>query len=456
MDIMKNEGFTITSIPYSPKNVIIEKGGETYLLLDPDTPNWIVVNAVGKDVVTLCDGTHTAKEITEILCRKYDEFYEESVENILSFMNELRGKRFLQDFPFPAPDRLDKENLPLMDVWINVTNKCNLRCIHCHLDSGRPFKNEMTREEITGLIDGIKNLGMKKLVISGGEPFVRSDILDILEYAHKRGVKMIRVITNGTLIDDKTARALSELEVNVQVSLDGAHERTHDSIRGKGTFKKTINGMKNLLKSNTDFYVCMTLMKRNMGEIKDMVSFLETLEVSALHFSILQNKGRAEKNESVVGFDNREFISVIGEIQDISKQTSLRITSEESIRMKIEKNFKNDLCGAGSSVISIAADGNVYPCAGLHEEEFSAGNIRNQNIEEIWKKSDVLRKLRSLSVLDIAKCRTCELKFICGGGCHVDKYKLHGCLDIPSVRCEAEREIYWNTLKGKMRIKNGE
>lgn len=298
VNIMNDKRFKMISKPYSPKNVIIKRDRGTYLFLDPDTPNWVVVNAIGRDILEFCDGKHTIKEITEILCEKYNEPYEESAENVLSFLNKLREKKFLQEVPFLIPVRLDKKNVSLMDVWVHVTNKCNLSCIHCHLDSGTPFRNEMTKEEIFGVIDRAMELGMKKLVVSGGEPFIRSDILDIIKYAHKRNVRIIRIITNGTLITEKIARTLRKLDVNVQVSLDGAYKETHDSIRGGGTYKKTINGIKNLMNKNTDCYVCMTLMKRNVNEMQEMANLLENLGVRALHFSALQNKGRAEKNNN--------------------------------------------------------------------------------------------------------------------------------------------------------------
>ena len=127
------------------------------------------------------------------------------------------------------------------------------------------------------------------------------------------------------------------------------------------------------------------------------------------------------------------------------------ITVEKNLEGEIESMNRKDFCGAGTTLISVAADGKVYPCAGLHEDEFCAGSIREQPMEIIWKESEVFKKIRSMSILDIPECKDCELKFICGGGCHVDRHYAYGRLDIPTPNCKAQQEIYWYFLSEKLK-----
>ena len=449
---MEGETFTVNSVPYAPGELVTKGKKNAYLLLEPNTPNWIVVNAIGRDILTLCDGTKTVKEITEELCEKYGEPYDESIDSVLKFVNEAKGKRFLQEDPFPPPQRSDKEIISLNTVWLNVTNKCNLRCIHCHLSSGEALKNEMATQELMKVIDEMKDLVVKEVVISGGEPLVRGDILEILEYASQQDIEKLSLITNGTLITNEIVEKLKKLEkLHVQVSLDGAKKETHEFIRGKGTYENIIDGIKKLVNAEVNCFIGMTVMGNNMNEMQGMAELSKRLGLNYLHFSILQEKGRAKENQSVHGLDNEDYISVIKKMKKISSLTNVRISVEERIRNKIERLSKVDLCGAGSSIISVAADGNVYPCAGLHEKGFCAGNIREQSLKDIWKTSEVFKKFRSFSVLDIEECKNCELKFICGGGCHVKKYNVYGGLYVPSVRCKAYKKIFSDIFSEKIK-----
>lgn len=440
---------TLDSVFYAPKDLVIKKSKEAYLLLDPNMPNWLVVNEVGKDILAMCDGTKTMEEIIKVLCQKYDESYDKSVENVLDFIKKSKKDQFLKRDPHPPLKRLNKEDMNLIDLWINVTNKCNLRCIHCHLSSGVPLKDEMTTIEIFEVIDEAIGMQLKQLTISGGEPFIRDDILAILEYAHEQPIERLVIITNGTLITEEMAEKLKSCEVDVQVSLEGAKKETHEFIRGRGTYDKTIRGIKTLVHAGVYTRIGMTITKNNMDEMEEMAEFAKNMGLRDLHFIILQEKGRAENNERLK-LRNRDYIAIVKRINEISKSTPISISTEEAFCGKVEKLYKIDLCGAGSSLMSVAANGNVYPCAGLHGEEFCAGNIREQNLKDIWKTSEVFKKLRSLSVLDIEKCFSCDLRFICGGGCHVDAIHAYGRLDMPSPRCEANKKIFWGFLIEKL------
>lgn len=448
---MTTERFTPDSIPHKPQTIRVrEVAPATYLLLDPDTPNWVVVDKLGNEIVAMCDGEKTLKEIIAALCEKYEGSYEESAENVLAFANEIREKYFLREEPFPPLGKVDKENVKIHELWINVTNKCNLRCIHCHLSAGVPLEDELTTEEICGIFSQAEEMGVEKITISGGEPLVRDDISSLLEYAHEH-IGNITFITNGTLITEEVAEKLSEWNVKVQVSLDGAHEETQDFIRGKGSYKRTLSGLQKLIKAGAHVGVGMTLMKKNINEMHEMVKLVKKLGMKSLHFPVLQLKGRAQEYESLVRLDNEDIVAAIKEMRKISEAEGIEITVERNLRSEIEAMGKKDSCGAGSSIVSIAANGNVYPCAGLHEDEFCAGNIRKQRLEDIHRESEILRKFRVLSVLDIPECKTCDLKFICGGGCHVDTYGAYGRLDKPTPKCESQQRIYWHLLHEKMK-----
>jgi radical SAM protein with 4Fe4S-binding SPASM domain len=429
------------SSPYAPPNLLFkESTSGAYLLLDPDTPNWIVVDKVGKAIVSRCNGSVSIAEITRELCREYKESYEESIEYILHFVNELQKRNLLRNKPFPEVQRADKAHSKLNEIWIHVTNECNLRCIHCHLSSGIQLQNELTIEEIFGAIAAANELGAQRIIISGGEPLMRKDFLSIAKFSRDK-VGFVQLLTNGTLITDKIAQALKDWDIKVQVSLDGARKETNDFIRGKGAYERTIAGIKKLVKSGVDTRLSMTLMEKNMNEIPEMAVLAEKLGIKMLHIPTPQIKGRARENKDSVLPSDESCIKLIKSLDGLSKIVGINVFLEEFWYLKIEKIQKIDLCGAGCMLMSIAADGEVYPCAGLHEMEFSSGNIREKSLKDMWENSEVFKELRSFSVLDIPECRDCEMKFICGGGCHVDRYYAYGDLRRKSPLCGINYEL---------------
>lgn len=447
---MTTEKFTLDSIPHLPRIIRVHEAEQAiYLLLDPDTPNWVIVDGMGKEILSMCNGERTLRDIIVAMCKKYNASYEKSAENVLAFANEIKEKYFLQDEPFPPVCRIDKKNTKLVELWINVTNKCNLRCIHCHLSAGVSLEKELTAEEMYSFLSYFKEIGVEKITITGGEPLVREDILNILDYMHEHFKNMV-LITNGTLVTEEIARKLSEWGIWVQVSLDGACKEIHEFIRGKNSYEKTISGLQKLIKVGAHVQVGMTLMKKNISDMYEMAKLVKELGMNSLHFPILQMSGRAKEYTSLIEIGDEDILEAIKEMKRISQTEGIEITVERNLRKEIEVLGKKDSCGAGSSILSIAANGDVYPCAGLHEYEFYAGNIREQQLEDIHRESEVLRKFRSFSVLDIPECQNCDLKFICGGGCHVDTYNKYGQLDKPTPKCKAQQAIYWDLLFKKI------
>ncbi|MBU6998547.1 MAG: radical SAM protein [Theionarchaea archaeon] len=442
--------FTLDSAPHAPRTVVSRKGSpDLYLLLDPETPNWVIVNTIGKDIITLCDGKTPLQHIIQALCEKYNEPYHESVDSVLAFVNELREKTVLREEEWVPPSTPDKKAVPLHNFWLNVTNACNLRCIHCHQESGPPLENELTEKEICHVISEAQELGARHMTVSGGEPLLRKDILAILAYAYDC-MEGIQLITNGTQITDEIARVLKELNVAVQVSLDGAREETQDFIRGKGSYRKVIEGLKTLVRVGAPVTVGMTLMSQNVHEMEEMAHLVKSLGISSLHFPILQMKGRAKQNESQVALEDNDLIEAFKRMKDISK-IGIVTTIEDTLRNEVEKMQRREFCGAGISMMSVSPNGNIYPCAGLHDDRFCGGTIREQTLKDIWETGEVFSELRSLSVLDIPECGECELKYICGGGCHVDRFHDSGELKKVSPKCGVHRELYWYLLMEEAR-----
>lgn len=165
------------------------------------------------------------------------------------------------------------ENFTPLSCLLELTYKCNLNCLHCYVVSDN--KKELSTKQFFDILDQLKDLGTLYLTISGGEPLVRPDFFEIAEYAKKNNFAL-RLFTNAVLIDAKIAERIKQLKpLAVEVSLYGL-EKTHDEItQFKGSFKKSVNGIKLLKRRRVNVLAKCTLLKQNISEIWKLKDFAE-------------------------------------------------------------------------------------------------------------------------------------------------------------------------------------
>lgn len=195
----------------------------------------------------------------------------------------------------------------------------------------------------------------------------------------------------------------------------------------------------------------MTVMKKNVNEIADMADLAKKIGNHLPALSLSAGEGGAKENEAVLTIENEDLIKATRKILEIPNTKNIGVTLERNVRAKREKMQKIDFCEAGCSMVSVAADGRVYPCNGLHENEFYVGDSRKQSLKDIWEKSDVLKRFKFFSIVDIPECAACAFKFFCGGGCHVNRHFVYKRLDVPTPFCQAHKELYWDLLFERMK-----
>lgn len=185
-----------------------------------------------------------------------------------------------------------------MIVSWNTTNQCNMYCDHCYREAGAKANEELNTEEGKALLDEIKKAGFKIMIFSGGEPFMRSDIFELVDYSKKLG--LITVFgTNGTFITPEVAKKLKELGVDgVGISLDSLDKEKHDNLRKlKGAWDGAGQGMKNLREAGVPFQIHTTLMDWNWNEAEAITDFAVRMGAKAHHFFFLVPTGRARNIE---------------------------------------------------------------------------------------------------------------------------------------------------------------
>lgn len=427
---------------YSAPNVI-RKIQDFYLVLNPEAPNLMVVDELGKKILNLSDGNHKRSQIVEIISKEF----ECDKQNVEDFIDSVLLAKFIGERSVPVYRR-EKEHQPSTGMLqLHLTQACNLKCKHCYFSSGTQLQDELSDSEFVNLIKEAGKMGIDCINMSGGEPFLRKRLLfEIIREATYQGIEKVSVNTNGTLLTEEDASLLKKYNVTVAVSLDGATAETHDYIRGKGVFNKAVKAIKLLEQTGVDTMITMTFMKANIKETEKIVQLAKELGVSSVLFNAVRLKGRAEENIDDIKIPAEDVMPGLMQAWKTSRKMGIK-TSMESMWVSVKQlNYRN-LCGAGRVALSIAPNGDVYPCDAFYgEEAFKAGNIRERPLVKIWRDSPATKAFTNLTVDDIEECRDCELKYICGGGCIGENYKTHGVLNKCSQLCGVLKKTYWRMI----------
>jgi mycofactocin biosynthetic radical S-adenosylmethionine protein MftC len=319
---------------------------------------------------------------------------------------------------------------PITVTW-EITTGCNLSCVHCLSSFDDRRISELTTNECFNLIDQLANLNVFRINFGGGEPFIRSDFMQLLKYADSKGI-ITCISTNGTMLDKKMVRSFKEFgEDNffIQISLDGASAETNDKIRGKGTFEQIIKAIKLLSNEHLEFTINTVLTSINYGEMMDLYQ-LAKANNGKLRVSRLRPSGKGKENWSRLALSREQmeaFPKFLNAFDDVLTGDSFFFLSTES-RQKLGLN----MCGAAKLTCSIAPDGKIYPCPFLQEPEFEAGDIRKENFADIWKNGTALELFRHRNV---DACHTCYRLDSCHGGCPAVGYYISKSLNEPDPEC---------------------
>jgi radical SAM protein with 4Fe4S-binding SPASM domain len=315
---------------------------------------------------------------------------------------------------------------PAHAVW-EMTNACNLKCIHCHASGGKKG-DELSTEEAKILIDQLAEIPeFRMLAFTGGEPLVRPDLFELLAYSKALGFTNT-IATNATLIDDETAMRLKQHGVVIAaVSLDGFNAETHDMIRGKtGIFEATLEGIRALNKAGILLHINITVMDYNLPELDKMMSLIEELNAGILLIYQLVPVGRGrdisdvaldiDGNERLMQFmvkaqsEAKAIIEPVAGTQYWSHLLNQAGIKSGPLMWLAEKVLHG--CSAGRGFVYIKPNGDVWPCPFI---EVSSGNIKDKPFTQIWADSPVFKELRNRETLLEGSCGACEYKKICGG-----------------------------------------
>lgn len=406
-----------------------------------------MLNEVGHDLCRNMDGVRDLGALAGLLRRRFPAAEPRRVlRDTVAFFDKLQRHKLVYAAGDTPPPFLETTSIVYpQEIWLNVTNACNLRCITCFKAAGTSYRHEMSLAMIRDVIDQIVELGVDYVVVSGGEPFIRRDTLDVIEYLVEHEIRA-HVITNGTFIDEGVAARLGEIRPwRIQVSLDGSCPEVNDRIRGAGAFDKTIRGAKLLVAQDLDVRLYPTINRLNIHDLGNIKKLVQELRpgFSHLGFAKFYATGRGQEHGEELDIPEEEFFDLMMQqpMDTVCVDEEKRAAEEEGdltslLPTRTAYGMRKINCGFGSGTFSIDADGNVYPCHWLHSEEWKAGNLYEQGLAQIYHGSEVFQRCRSIRVdHDIAGCRSCEFKYFCGGGCRARAMSKGGGLDTCDPGC---------------------
>lgn len=359
---------------------------------------------------------------------------------------------------------------PYLIAW-NLTKRCNLRCGHCYLDAAELDKggaDELTKEDGLSLIEQISRVNPNTiLVITGGEPLLRDDILDIGAHAVKK-LMMVVLGTNGILIDKPLASELARIGITgVGISLDSLDPKRHDAFRGlPGAWDAAMRGIEACKGAGLEFQIHTTINRENLDEIDSMIEYAHRLGAKVFNLFFLVCTGRGEEFTDITPPDYERTLRQMVDLQSKYEGMLIRARCAPYFkRIAYQKNPLSPLtkaagymgggCLAGTFYCRIAPNGDVTPCPYM---PVSAGNIRREPFSSIWADSSLFESFRNPELG--GKCGVCEYRFLCGG-CRARPYAASGdhlgedswCLynpkggraiDIESVAPDFSPDIVWD------------
>ena len=339
--------------------------------------------------------------------------------------------------PGPPPATLGQQfesglAAPICLTW-EVTYACNLACRHCLSSSGRRDPAELSTAECFAVVDELERLGVFYVNIGGGEPTIRADFFDVVEYATSRRLG-VKFSTNGMRLTAAMARRLAASDyVDVQVSLDGATPAVNDAVRGRGAFRGALRALALLAEAGCrSVKVSVVVTRHNVAEL-DALEALADRHGAQLRLTRLRPSGR--------GADVWDELHPTAEHQRVlydwlATRGDRVLTGDSFFHLSAfgPPLPGLDLCGAGRVVCLIDPVGDVYACPFTIHDDFRAGNVREVGgFARIWSESPLFARLRTPA--RGGACGSCGAWGTCRGGCMAAKFFTGMPIDGPDPEC---------------------
>lgn len=383
------------------------------------------------EFIRLLNGENSLKDILE----KYNESSKEAIA-LLENLRSIEAVAIQKEMEVVSSTEVVVNNgIKLQDLHLEITSRCNMRCLHCYQGDCFPISNNLTLQEIKDVIAEARKMGVENISISGGEPLLLIEQLDeITKYIENNGMRFSALFTNGILVDEKLINIILNCrsKPTIFVSLDSITREGMEfrgiSNKQKESLEIILSNIKKLTSNSILVAINTTLNKYNIESLADMYETISALNVIAWRIGFPKTTGFFVKNS--VEF-SANFQKMLDESLKLIKYHHKRNILELQIEYLYRKEFLRpnrlspiddetrtcDYEGRADSCC-VKPDGSVSSCAYV---SIPLGNIRESSLSEIWNSSE-MRKRKNLRVKDVSKCKECELRKYCGAGCRMNAY----------------------------------
>ncbi|SNU06361.1 radical SAM additional 4Fe4S-binding SPASM domain-containing protein [Streptococcus equinus] len=320
--------------------------------------------------------------------------YPKILQETITFCKEKKLIEELREISF----NVFSEKIPLKTVQLQITSRCNLRCKHCYIGD---YDSSLKIEDVLGIVDEAKKMGVVNFDLTGGEPLAYKGIEKVIKSILDNGMKTV-IFSNAMRIPDGVKSLIKNYSgISMKVSLDGWDEESHDYIRGKGNFRKTMENIEFLKENSVPLFINVVLNSKNIKGMDKFIKLSESLNIPFIF-------------DRFIPFARNTYLSISDEdyIQALIRYDKFKFHCDKTTLKNAD--LSEFYCGAGNSYVYINSIGDVGFCPTLSTANFCGGNVLKQSLSSIWNDSVFFNHIRNIRC---SLYSLCPVNYFCKGGC---------------------------------------
>lgn len=416
---------TEKSIVYAPPFHAFREADMDFFL-DEEAPHWVAVDSRAAEILRRLDGKTPFGALVAWYASDKGLEAGKAWLHVHDFLQACLRSGFLSLHPFVRSIYEGRRRYwtpsGLRELWLHTNNSCNLACTHCLVNSGPAETPGLPGEALRRVISEALELGVERFYMTGGEPFLRPDIDDLIRIITEKNGRELILLTNATLFRGPRGAGLESFSrelVKFQVSVDGARPETNDPIRGAGTFEKAMDGLALLARLGFDVSLTTVVTRQNLPELALLTEHAARAGAKSQHLMWSHKRGRAKTSDNGFFPETSEILLAVERAADRARELGVSLDNLEAVRRRAngQPGVKFDLGNAGWDSLCVYADGTVYPSAALADHRpLACGSVTDTPLARIAASSPVLARFREATLARRTQALADPFRFLTGGG----------------------------------------
>ncbi len=415
-----------TTVLYKPDLHSFEREGISFFL-DPQLPRWIATDEKAARLLTWIDGKRDVNDIRRLYTTAYSVTWGQGWRDVAVFVHEALRTGIISTEPIRSQPYLGRSAYLkptfLRECWIHLLQTCNLSCTHCLVSANPQGARGSDTAFYIRMIDEASDLGVQRFYFTGGEPFLRKDIFDLIQHITEVKKAELIILTNATLLDGERLRNLQSHHherLKFQVSLDGTSAEVNDAIRGDGVFQKASEGLKALSGLGFETSLAAVVTRANHIDLTRLPALAQELGAKSIHLIWPFRRGEILNADQGNPFpDTADLLTLYRKIKESADTLGVLFDNDHSLIQRVngQPGVKYDMGNICWESLCLFQDGRVYPSAALAGiPELSLGDAHDQSLRSLWLDSAVAKRFREATVANDPLLAQHPFRFLTGGG----------------------------------------